>query len=90
MIELFHSIVLLNVLLTCGAYSIARPSATVAGILAGLAVAWIFFNQPLEGRILWEFSPHRGFTESDLLAIAGLAAATAALIRSVQDRDRRH
>lgn len=89
MIALFHSIVLLNVLLICGAWSIARPSAVIAGILAWLSVVWVFYNQPLEGRVLWEFSPHRGLTESDLLAVAGMVASLGALLRSRRSRDRR-
>ncbi|WP_308221056.1 hypothetical protein [Gordonia sp. ABSL49_1] len=77
--DLFHAIVLLNLLVVTGAWCLARPSYPAAAILTALGIAWLFWNGPLEGRILYSINLEHGLTESDLLSaiafvIAGVTA----------------
>ncbi|MBD0863963.1 hypothetical protein IA539_22590 [Gordonia sp. zg691] len=83
---LFHACVLLNLLFISGAWCIARPTYRAAVALGGVAVAWLIWNHPLEGYVLFEVRPGRGFTESDVLSVLALAVAASTLTRT---RDRR-
>lgn len=80
-VDVFHSVVLLILLMVCGAWSLARPSRPAAGVLALLSVLWLLFNAPLEGRVLWVLDADHGFTESDVLVICGLALSALAVYR---------
>lgn len=80
-VDLFHAILLLDLLLISAAWSLARPSFLISIVLGLLSIAWLFLNQPLEGRILLVFSPRNGLTESDLLVVLGLGLAVVAAVR---------
>ncbi|MGW8812448.1 hypothetical protein [Gordonia terrae] len=75
----FHALVLMNLLFVVGAWCLARPSYPAAAILFCTAAAWLFWNVPIEGRVLLVVRPGNGLTESDLLsAVAfGIVAITA-------------
>lgn len=83
---LFHAVVLMNLLFVLGAWSLSRPSYWAAGLLAICSVAWLFWNQPLEGRILISVTPEHGLTESDILSILGVAIAAVTFARTRERR----
>ena len=74
-VAFFHATLLLNLLVVTGAWCLARPSYIAAVLLGALGVAWLFWNGPLEGRILFSVSRDHGLTESDLLSIASWVVA---------------
>ena len=82
----FYSLVILNLLFVTGAWSLARPSYPVAAVLAALSGAWFFWNGPIEGRVLISLTPDRGFTESDILCVAGVVLAGVACVRTRERR----
>ena len=67
--DFFHALVLLNLLFACGLWALMRPSGRASLVLAGVAVAWIIWNGPIEGATLIAFSSRHGVTESDLLSL---------------------
>ena len=73
--ELFHGLVLLILLFVSGAWTLAKPSRPAALVLIAVSVLWILFNGPVEGAVLYSFTPANGLTESDLLSVAGLGIA---------------
>lgn len=80
--DLFYPALTMNLLVVVGAWCLAKPSRPAAVCLAALALAWLFGNGPLEGRILWTFTQQHGLTVSDLLSAAGLAIAALTWRRS--------
>lgn len=80
---LFHGLVLLNLLIVCGAWTLAKPSRPAAFTLIGVSVLWVLFNGPIEGAVLYSFTPNNGLTESDLLSAVGLGIAVHTLRRRV-------
>ncbi len=85
-LELFHALVLLNLLFVTGGWCLACPSYRAGAAVVCLSAAWLFWNGPLEGRILISFSIEHGFTESDILAIIGFIVAAATFIRTHERR----
>ena len=67
--DFFHALVLLNLLFACGLWALMRPSGRASLVLAGVAVAWIIWNGPIEGATLIAFSSRHGVTGSDLLSL---------------------
>ena len=67
--DFFHALVLLNLLFASGLWALMRPSGRASLVLAGVAVAWIIWNGPIEGATLIAFSSRHGVTESDLLSL---------------------
>ncbi|OLL18767.1 hypothetical protein BKE56_001330 [Rhodococcus sp. M8] len=70
--ELFYPIVFLCSLFASAAWCLARPNSLSSGAVAVSSVLWLVRNGSLEGAILYTFTPGRGLTESDLLAIVGV------------------
>ncbi|NAZ88850.1 hypothetical protein, partial [Kineococcus indalonis] len=60
---------------------LVRPRWDVAVLTGLLCAVWTRVNGPVEGRILHSWSADRGFTEADLLAVAGLLVVGTALLR---------
>jgi len=79
--EFFHGLVLLNLLFISGAWTLAKPSRPAAFFLIGVSVLWILFNGPIEGAVLYSFTPTNGLTESDFLSVFGVGIAIYALRR---------
>ncbi|GAB90074.1 hypothetical protein ACSJLP_27710 [Gordonia rhizosphera NBRC 16068] len=79
--DLFHSLVLLNLLFACGLWTLLRPSLRAATVLTVVSTAWVVWNKPLEGEILATIVERHGVTESDLLAVAGYVIAAWAMTR---------
>ncbi|WP_432497075.1 hypothetical protein [Kineococcus gypseus] len=60
---------------------LARPRWDVAVLTGLLCAIWARVNGRVEGRILHTFSQSRGFTEADLVSVAGLLVVLTALVR---------
>ncbi len=58
-----------------------RPRWDVAVVTGLLCAVWTRVNSPVEGRVLHAWAPGRGFTEADLVAVAGLLVVGSALLR---------
>lgn len=86
--DLFHALVLLNLLFVSGAWSLARPSIRSSIVLTVVGLAWLIWNKPLEGQSLFSVTVRHGVTESDLLSVAAFVIAAAGLVRAWQ-RSRR-
>ena len=86
--QIFHSLVVLNALFAASAWCLARPTVLSVVALITASVAEVFFNGPLEGRVLVVFTRYHGITESDLLAVVGVAIAAAGLVRMKRRADR--
>ena len=82
----FHALVLMNLLFVVGAWCLARPSYIAAAVLVVVAVSWLFWNTPIEGRVLYVVRPGNGLTESDLLSAAAFGIAAVSVRR---ERERR-
>ena len=79
--QIFHALVIMNLLFVSGAWCLARPSRPAAFVVAAASVLWVLFNGPIEGHVLVVLSPGRhGITESDLLAVLGAGIALWALV----------
>ncbi|WP_432546929.1 hypothetical protein [Kineococcus sp. SYSU DK004] len=68
-------------LAVCAVGALARPRWDGGLLLGLLAAVWTRVNGPVEGRVLHTWSPGRGFTEADLLAVAALVLAAVTLLR---------
>ncbi|MCC3323145.1 hypothetical protein FOB84_18555 [Gordonia bronchialis] len=79
--SLFYALVLLNLLIVTGAWCLARPGYPAAAVLVGLGFAWLFWNGPLEGRVLYSVNSQHGLTESDLLSVVAFLIAGSAIWR---------
>ncbi|MCR5977920.1 hypothetical protein GDN83_09275 [Gordonia jinghuaiqii] len=77
----FHSLVIMNLLFVVGAWCLARPSYPAAAALVVIAVAWLFLNDPIEGRVLVSFTVDHGITESDILSLAAVVVAAVTVRR---------
>ncbi|WP_179276464.1 hypothetical protein [Rhodococcus sp. 14-1411-2a] len=77
----FHALVLLNAVFACAAWSLAKPSRTAAIALTTTSILWLFFNHPIEGRVLYSIDYQTGLTESDFVSAAGLLLAGVTVIR---------
>ena len=89
--DFFHALVLLNLLFACGLWALMRPSGRASLVLAGVAVAWIIWNGPIEGATLIAFSSRHGVTESDLLSLVAFWIAGSSYERMRRNSpDRRH
>ncbi|WLP92158.1 hypothetical protein [Gordonia sp. NB41Y] len=84
--DIFHALVLLNLLFACGLWTLLRPSVRAAVTLLVVAVAWVIWNGPIEGATLVTFTRTNGLTESDLLSVgaAGISLWTLARVRRQQ------
>ncbi|NDK90064.1 hypothetical protein GYA93_10790 [Gordonia desulfuricans] len=84
--DIFHALVLLNLLFACGLWTLLRPSVRAAVTLLVVAVAWVIWNGPIEGATLVTFTRTNGLTESDLLSVgaAGISLWTFARVRRQQ------
>lgn len=82
----FHALVIMNLLFVVGAWCLARPSYLAAGILVIVAGAWLVWNVPIEGRVLYVVRPGNGLTESDLLSAVAFGIAAITVVR---ERERR-
>ena len=60
---------------------LVRPRWDVAVVTGLLCAVWTRVNSPVEGRVLHVWAPGRGFTEADLVAVAGLLVVGSALLR---------
>ncbi|HEY5853077.1 MAG TPA: hypothetical protein VIW24_03240 [Aldersonia sp.] len=81
--QVFHALVIMNLLFVSGAWCLARPSRLAAATVLVVSVLWVLFNGPIEGNVLLVLSPGRhGITESDLLAVIGVGIGARALILS--------
>ncbi|PPK92052.1 hypothetical protein CLV92_11715 [Kineococcus xinjiangensis] len=78
----------LAVLLACAA-TLVRPRWDVAVLTGLLAAIWSRVNGPVEGRVLHEFTPGRGFTEADIVSVVALAIAVTGLLRCTTSALRR-
>ncbi|MBY6367024.1 GGDEF domain-containing protein [Rhodococcoides corynebacterioides] len=88
MTSVFHGLVAMNSLFAASAWCLARPTRLSAAATAVASVGWLFFNGPIEGRVLVVFSPQHGITESDLLSVVGVAIAVTGWWRWRRARDR--
>lgn len=79
--DIFHALVLLNMLFACGLWTLLRPSVRAAAVLAAVAVAWIVWNGPIEGAVLVTLTASHGITESDLLSVVALIISLNTLTR---------
>ncbi|GAB91022.1 hypothetical protein [Gordonia rhizosphera] len=79
--DLFHALVLLNLLFACGLWTLLRPSLPAASALTIVSTAWVIWNKPLEGDLIVPIIERHGVTESDLLALAGFVIAVWAVTR---------
>lgn len=78
--QVFHALVIMNLLFVSGAWCLARPSRAAAVVVLVASVLWVLFNGPIEGHVLVVLSPGRhGITESDLLAVVGAGVGAWAL-----------
>ncbi|OZD07995.1 hypothetical protein CH275_05355 [Rhodococcus sp. 06-235-1A] len=82
----FHALVLLNAVFACAAWSLAKPSWPAACALTISSILWLFFNHPIEGRVLYSIDYQTGVTESDFVSAAGLLLAAATIMRSMRSR----
>ena len=79
--DIFHTLVLLNMLFVCGLWTLLRPSVRAACVLAVIAGAWLIWNGPLEGGILVTLTATHGITEADLLSVVALALSAYTVFR---------
>ncbi|WP_157225950.1 hypothetical protein [Rhodococcus sp. AW25M09] len=77
----FHSLVLLNSVFACATWSLTKPSWAAAITLTASSILWLFFNHPIEGRVLYSIDYQTGLTESDFVSAAGLLLAAVTVIR---------
>lgn len=77
----FEALVLLILLIVVGAWCLARPGYWAAALLTVLGFAWLFWNEPFEGRVLYSINQQHGVTESDLLSVAAFAIAAGTVWR---------
>ncbi len=80
--DLFHALVLLNLLFACGLWTLLRPTVRAALALVVVGAAWLYWNKPLEGATLISLTGRHGITESDLLSFVAVGIAVWALVRS--------
>jgi uncharacterized membrane protein YccC len=85
-IEPAQSVGILCALLICLVWSAMRPGRISSATLVASAFAWILFNGPIEGPILWELNTNHGFTASDALSVVSLAVAVRGLWRTSGSR----
>ena len=79
--QVFHALVIMNLLFVSGAWCLARPSRPAAVVVLVASVLWVLFNGPIEGHVLVVLSPGRhGITESDLLSVIGAGIGAWALV----------
>ncbi|MGV9669325.1 hypothetical protein ACWDPV_01860 [Gordonia sp. NPDC003504] len=88
--DLFHALVLLNLLFACGLWTLLRPSIRAAAVLVLVAGAWVIWNRPLEGAVLLAVTSHNGLTESDLLSLVAVWIAVWAVTVTARRRTGRH
>lgn len=69
-VELPGQLVVLALMLGCGAWSALRPGALPLTCLAACAALWLRANSRLEGAVLLDLAPGRGLTLADLLVPA--------------------
>ena len=77
----FHALILLNSVFASTAWCLARPNWPGAVTLSATSILWLFFNHPIEGRVLYSIDYQTGLTESDLVSAAGLLLAVVTVIR---------
>ncbi|MCZ4518097.1 hypothetical protein O4220_06160 [Rhodococcus ruber] len=77
----FHALVLLNAVFASAAWSLAKPSWSAAISLGAVSILWLFFNHPIEGKVLYSIDYQTGLTESDLVSAAGLLLAAVTVTR---------
>lgn len=79
--QIFHALVIMNLLFVSGAWCLARPSRPAAIVVLVASALWVLLNGPIEGHVLVVLSPGRhGITESDLLAVIGAGIGAWALL----------
>ncbi|MDI9915049.1 hypothetical protein [Rhodococcus sp. IEGM 1379] len=81
MTSLFYGLIFMNLLFVTSAVCLLKPSTASAVATAVAAVAWILFNGPLEGQVLWSLNSQHGLTVSDLLGFAAFGIAVRGWIR---------
>jgi hypothetical protein len=81
MISLFYGLIFMNLLFVTTAVCLLKPSMGSAVATAVAAVAWLLFNGPLEGQVLWSLNSQHGLTVSDLLGFAVFGVAVRGWIR---------
>ncbi|MGC5247763.1 hypothetical protein ACPXB3_12650 [Gordonia sp. DT219] len=80
--DLFHALVLLNLLFACGLWTLLRPSGRAALVLIVVGIAWVIWNKPLEGSTMIRITDRHGITEADLLSLVALWIAFWACTRA--------
>lgn len=78
----FHALVLLNAVFACAAWSLVKPSWPAASALTISSILWLFFNHPIEGRVLYSIDYQTGLTESDFVSVAGIFFAAVTAVRT--------
>ncbi len=64
----------------CFIAALWRPSRLLLILLLVLAVAWLFFNKPIEGPVIYQVSENHGLTTADLVTPVTLLVAACALV----------
>ncbi|MGC0365763.1 hypothetical protein ABH922_003747 [Rhodococcus sp. 27YEA15] len=73
--QLFYGLVCMNLLFVTSAVCVVKPSTWSVAATVFSAVAWLFFNGPLEGNVLISINREHGLTVSDLLSFVAIAVA---------------
>lgn len=69
------AVVVLILLFVSATWTVLRPSRMAAFALIGVAIVWVLVNGPLEGYVLYSFTPYNGLTVADLFSIAAVGIA---------------
>lgn len=84
--EILHSLVIMNLLFVTATWSLARPSVRASVLLVLVAVAWVLWNEPIEGRVIYFITIQHGVTESDVLSVIAVLIAVVGVWRVRRSR----
>ena len=87
MIGIFYGLVFMNLLFVTSTVCLMKPSTASVVVTVCAGVAWLFFNGPLEGQVLWSLNREHGLTVSDLMSLVafGIAARGWNQVRKVRE-----
>ncbi|KDQ00522.1 hypothetical protein KKP62_06345 [Rhodococcus sp. GOMB7] len=75
MIGIFYGLVFMNLLFVTSTVCLMKPSTASVVVTVCAGVAWLFFNGPLEGQVLWSLNREHGLTVSDLMSLVAFGIA---------------